>query len=375
MPSKVILGFLLPFALAAALHAGDDWPQFRGPTQQGHSDSVGLPTEWSETQNIKFKTEIPGEGWSSPVVLGDQVWITAATEAGRSLRAICVNRDTGAILHNLEVFHVEPEKKNAFNSYASPTPILEKGRVYVCFGTYGSACLDSATGQPIWKNNELKLDHKEGPGSSPILYKNLYILHCDGMDVQYVAALDKLTGKLAWKVNRSYPFGAKPADRRKAYCVPLVANVEGKDQLLSIGASRISGLDPDTGAEIWWCDIPGYSNVPRPIYADGIAYICTGFDQGELWALKIAGATGDITKTNVLWRKKGSLSQALASPGQRPHLHGLRQRHRPLPQRQNRRRNLPGPSRQRLQHLAHFRRRPDLSLQRQRRRHGHPPRR
>ncbi len=297
--------WLIPFfCLSAAAFAADNWTQFRGPTQQGFSDSTDLPTEWSESKNIKFKTDIPGEGWSSPVVLGKQIWMTTATEAGRSLRAICVDRETGKILHDIEVFHVEPDKKNGFNSYASPTPVLETGRVYLSFGNYGNACLDTATGATVWKSNELKLDHKEGPGSTPIIYKNLFILHCDGMDVQYIAALEKATGKIAWKTNRSFNFSSTPNDRRKSYCTPLVATVAGKDQLISIGASRISGYDPGTGTEIWWCNIPGYSNVPRPVYAKGIAYICTGFDQSELWALKIEGATGDIAPTGMLWKTK-----------------------------------------------------------------------
>jgi outer membrane protein assembly factor BamB len=250
-------GFLLSLALpvllvAPAARAGDDWPQFRGPTQQGVSDSVGLPVRWSETEHVKWETPIPGEGWSSPVILGGQIWLTTATDLaagptvsatndaavasaaessasnGKSLRAVCVDRDTGKIVHDVEVFAVEkPEPKNSFNSYASPTPVLEEGRVYVSFGTYGNACLDAKTGKPIWKNTELKLDHKEGPGSSPLIYKDLFLLHCDGTDVQYAVALDKNTGKVAWRTDRTTNFGNKPADIRKAYCVPLIVNVSG----------------------------------------------------------------------------------------------------------------------------------------------------
>jgi len=205
MSYKSFATLLIFLQLAAKLQAGENWPEFRGPGQQGHSDSTGLPVKWSETENIRFKTAIPGEGWSSPVVWGRQVWMTTATGNGRSLRALCVDRDTGKILHDVEVFRVErPEQKNSFNSYASPTPVLERGRVYVSFGTNGSACLDTRSGRILWKNQELRLDHKEGAGSSPIIYGNYFILHCDGMDVQYVAGLDKNTGRLAWKALRSY---------------------------------------------------------------------------------------------------------------------------------------------------------------------------
>ena len=297
--------FIFP-ALPSA--AGEHWPQFRGPGQQGHADSTGLPQTWSETQNVKFRTPIPGEGWSSPVVWGKQVWMTTATDGGHSLRAVCVDRDTGAIVHNVEVFRVEKlAPKNSFNSYASPTPVLEAGRVYVSFGTYGNACLNAATAKPIWKSTELKLDHKEGPGSSPVLYKNLFILHCDGMDVQYVVALDKHTGKIAWKTDRKTDFGNKPGDLRKAYSVPLLINENGRDRMISVGAYRVFCYDPSDGKEIWSCAIPGFSNVPRPVYRDGVVYVCTGYMTPELWAIRTGGG-GDVTPSHVLWKFKQGVS-------------------------------------------------------------------
>ena len=292
---------LLP---AAAARAGDNWPEFRGPTQQGHGDSTGLPVKWSETQGVRFKTPIPGEGWSSPVVWGEQVWMTTATDGGHSLRAVCVGRNVGKILHDVELFRVEKlQPKNSFNSYASPTPVIEEGRVYVSFGTDGNACLDTTTGKPVWTSQELKLDHKEGPGSSPILHKDLFILHCDGMDVQYVAALNKHTGKLAWKTTRTTDFGNRPGDLRKAYNVPLIVHENGRDLMISVGAYRVFCYDPNDGSEVWSCAIPGFSNVPRPLYADGIVYVCTGFMTPELWAIR-TGGRGDVSATHVAWKLK-----------------------------------------------------------------------
>ena len=301
----------MPFLLLASLmllppasFAGEHWPQFRGPTQDGHSDVTGLPINWSETRGVKFKTPLPGEGWSSPVVWGKQVWLTTATGAGHSLRAICVDRDDGRIVHDVEVFRVDHlEPKNDFNSYASPTPVIEEGRVYVSFGSYGNACLDTSTGEPVWKSQELKLDHKEGPGSSPILYKDLFIVHCDGTDVQYVAALNKHTGKLAWKTNRRTDFGNKPGDLRKAYNVPLVIHENGRDFLISVGAYRVFCYDPNDGKELWSCGTPGFSVVPRPLYADGVVYVCTGYGTPELWAIR-TGGSGDVRDTHVLWKSK-----------------------------------------------------------------------
>jgi outer membrane protein assembly factor BamB len=325
-PARVFLSLIAFCTVTARARAGEDWPQFRGPTQQGVSDSVGLPAWWSEAEHVTWKTPIPGEGWSSPVVLGEQVWLTTATDLaagptasaandaavvaaakssaanGKSLRAVCVDRNTGKIIHDVEVFAVaKPEPKNSFNSYASPTPVLEDGRVYVSFGTYGNASLDAKTGKPVWKNADLKLDHKEGPGSSPVMYKGLFLLHCDGTDVQYAVALDKNTGKVAWRTDRTTDFGNKPGDIRKAYCVPLIVNANGRDQMVSVAAFRAFSYDPTTGKELWALDTPGYSVVPRPVYGDGLVFVCTGYNTAQLWAVDPTGS-GDVGATHVRWK-------------------------------------------------------------------------
>ncbi len=287
--------------------AGDDWPRFRGPTGQGTSDSVGLPETWSESRHVKWKTAIPGQGWSSPVILGDQIWLTTATEAGHSMRAVCVDRETGKVVRDVEVFRVAKlEPKHDFNSYASPTPVLEAGRVYVSFGNYGNACLDAATGKPVWVSHELKLQHKEGPGASPILHGEHFILHCDGTDAQYVAALDKRTGKLAWKTPRSTDFGDKPGPYRKAYSTPLIVNVGGRDLLIGTGAFRAFAYDPADGREVWSLALPGFSNVPPPVAGHGLVYLATGYNPPELWAVRPDGR-GDVGPTHVAWRATGGM--------------------------------------------------------------------
>ena len=269
-----------------------------------HADEAKVPSQWSETQNVKWKTPIPGLGWSSPVILDKQIWLTTATEDGKSLRAVCVDPETGKIIHDVEVFRVEAlQPKNSLNSYASPTPVLETGRVYVSFGTYGNACLDTATGQPIWKNTDLKLDHMEGPGASPILWGDYYVLHCDGRDVQYLAELDKKSGAVVRKVQRSYPMNTLRPDQRKAFDIPTVVNIGGKDQLISVAGFCAYGYDPADGRELWHLGLTGWSNVPRPVYRDGIAYISTGYMEAELWAVKI-DATGPGGTPPVLWKWK-----------------------------------------------------------------------
>ena len=168
MRTRLVVALLLLWT-AFPRAASENWPEWRGPGQQGHSAATGLPTVWSETQNVRWKTAIPGQGWSSPVIWGERVWFTTAMEEGRSLRALCVSKESGNILHDIEVFRVErPPRKNSYNSYASPSPVIEEGRVYVCFGAMGSACIDTKTAQVVWRNEELRVEHYEGPGATPI---------------------------------------------------------------------------------------------------------------------------------------------------------------------------------------------------------------
>jgi outer membrane protein assembly factor BamB len=301
--SKFLIFAVLLFAAMMA-RGNDNWPQFRGANWDAHSDSTGLATEWSESKNVKWKTVLPGEGWSSPVIWAGQIWMSTALDQGHSLRVLCVDQTSGKIVHDIEVFHVEhPPPKHEFNSYASPTCVLEAGRVYACFGTCGSACLDSFTGKPIWVNHELTCDHLNGPGSSPIIFENLYLLCCDGVDVQYVAALDKNTGKLAWKTERTFDHHAMAPDLRKAYNTPLVVHYDGRDELISVGAHRFYCYDVHTGQELWYCDQPGFSCVSQPLFADGVAYLSSGFGKADLWAIRADGS-GDVGKTHVMWKFK-----------------------------------------------------------------------
>lgn len=294
---------VLLWTLAAGdlMEGAGTWPQFRGPDGQGRSSARNLPLRWSENENLSWKTPIPGRGWSSPVVDQGEVWLTTATDGGKSLRAVAVNFADGRIRKNVALLHLEdPPTINPKNSYASPTPVVEEGMLYAHFGTFGTVCLDTKTSSIVWTNQDLRLDHKEGPGGSPILYGNLMIFHCDGMDVQYVAALNKRTGKLAWKTSRPSELPENP-DYRKAYCTPLVVRAAGRDQLISPGADWVVAYDPATGEEIWRVRYQGFSNVPRPIAGDGRVFICTGYMKPQLWAIEPTGQ-GDITKSHVRWR-------------------------------------------------------------------------
>lgn len=281
------------FLLLSLLLVMQDWPQFRGPTGQGVSDEKGLPLTWSETKNVRWKVAIPGRGWSSPVIQGDRIWLTTATEEGKSLRAIAVDRNTGAILQNVEVFHLKSAKlTNSKNSFASPTPVVEGDRVYLHFGAFGTACI-TQSGEIVWKTR-LEYDNgQHGTGGSPVIYEDLLILSCDGNDVQFVVALDKATGKVRWK---------KMREGYQAYTTPLVVSLPGGDQVISPGALRAIAYEPRTGKEIWQVKYgEGFSNVPRPVYGVGLVFICTGFQQASLLAIKPDGH-GDITKSKIEWR-------------------------------------------------------------------------
>lgn len=284
--------------------ATENWAEFRGSAGDGRSDATGLPREWSETKNVVWKTAIHGRGWSSPVVWGKQIWLTTGTPDGKDLSVLCLDKDSGKILVDHKLFQVEKpdELWRKFNSYASPTPVLEEGRVYVHFGTYGTACLDSKTGQPIWTRNDLPCNHWRGAGSSPILWKDLLILTFDGYDVQYVTALDKKTGKTIWKTDRSHDFGTKDGDQKKGYSTPLILDVGGKPQLITSASAATMALDPATGSEIWRVTYKGHSPASRLIAGHGLVYFTTGAG-GEILAVKPDGS-GDVTSTHVAWRAK-----------------------------------------------------------------------
>lgn len=291
---------------STALAISEEWTQFRGPSQ-GHSTAKGLPTEWSETKNIKWKTVLPGTGWSSPVVKGNQIWMTTATEEGVSLRLLCCDLESGKLLMDIEVFRNEaPPIIHKRNSYASPTPIIDGDRIYADFGEWGIACLSTKDGKKIWENRELKVDRQNGPGGCAALYKDMLLIACDGMDQQYGVAIDKNTGQIRWKTKRSGEarYMVKPPDMRKAYGTPIVFQLEGRPQALTCGAFRLYSHDPDNGQELWTLDYNGFSNVPIPVFDGKQIYVCSGFTKGEIWAIKPQGLQGDVTETHVVWKQK-----------------------------------------------------------------------
>jgi len=303
-----ILSLALATLAIGAGRANDRWPQFRGPNGDGHSDSNGLPLNWSETENVKWKAAIHGKGWSSPVVWGDQVWLTTATEDGHELFVVCVDRDSGNILRDQKIFEVEkPQFCHAFNSYASPTPVIEEGRIYVSFGSPGTACLETKTGKVLWERRDFVCNHFRGAGSSPILYGDLLIINFDGSDHQFVVALDKQTGKTVWRRERSIDFkdldsDGKPqteGDLRKAFATPQVAGLDGQPVLISQGAKAAYAYEPLTGREIWRVEErTSHSAGTRPVVGHGMIFVPTGWSNGEILAIK-PGKAGEVIDANA----------------------------------------------------------------------------
>lgn len=321
---------LLASLLTLRLAAGTDWPEFRGPFGDGHVSApgdtklIGLPLHWSETNNVRWKTPIPFHGQSTPVILDGQLWVTTATEEGEDLYAICLDAGTGKVIFNEKVFHNEkPEplgNGKGMNCYATPTPLLEKGRIYVHFGSAFTACLDTRTGKTLWSREDLRCRHYRGPSSSVISFEDLIILTFDGADLQYLVALDKKTGKTVWNTKRSVVWNdenvpgqmARDGDLRKAHSTPLLVTSNGKPLLLSTGAKAAYGYNPRTGEELWMVQYPDFSNAPRPVFDGKTAYIVTGMSKAELLAVKTDGK-GDVTDTGIAWRTKGHIGR-YASP-------------------------------------------------------------
>jgi hypothetical protein len=321
----------IPFfaVLLSSLAPAAEWPQWRGPDGQGHSSETGLPVTWGETENIAWKTDLPGRGWSSPVIDGAQIWITTAIETEAKpediarrlqantgdqpltllekvdLRALCVDRATGKLLQNILLLTVrEPQWVHKQNSYASPSPILDHGKLYANFGSFGSACLDTRRGKLLWTNTDpqLAVMHENGPGGSPVLWQNKLIFHLDGSDRQFAAALDGSTGKLLWKSDRSGEMNDSP-QQKKSYSTPLLLDLHGRMQLASPAANWLYLLNPATGAEV--AKVPyghlGFSLSARPVFGHGMLFLSTGAGKKEMMGIKL-----DAAEPEVVWRyKKG----------------------------------------------------------------------
>lgn len=307
------------------------WPEFRGPSGNGIVAEGPAPTKWSETENVTWKTPLPGKGWSSPVVADGQVWVTSAVEVDATeeeqlkmlkdagveerkfkelqtkkavtLKALCVDLATGRLVHDIDLASIaSPSPIHHFNSYASPTAVIDGGRIICHFGAFGTFCLNRADGAVVWKQ-VIKIEHGVGPGSSPMIHGDKVILICDGTDAQFVSALNKDTGEEVWRTPRP-EMEAETGDRKKSYSTPIfIKDGLGREQLICMSSQWLVSLAPETGIEIWRVRHgTGFSVVPRPVYGEGIVYVCTGYGKPQLWAVRVDGE-GDVTETHVVWKE------------------------------------------------------------------------
>jgi outer membrane protein assembly factor BamB len=292
-----------------------NWTHFRGSNMNGIALSENIPLKWDDS-TIRWKIKIHDNGYSSPVVYNNQIWITTAKPDGKELFAECIDFQTGKIIYDIKVFTPdEVEGKHSINTYASPTSCIEKGFVYVHYGSLGTACINTDNGSVVWKRTDFKCKFVQGAASSAIIYKNLLILHFEGVDARYIVALDKSNGKLIWRSDRpAEPYKKLSEIGRKAYITPIIINVKGSDMLISNGSAVCIAYDPGTGKEIWRVVNGAESTVAMPFTENGVVYWYAGFmvdTDGtkftELLAVNPVG-NGDITATNILWKKHDELS-------------------------------------------------------------------
>jgi hypothetical protein len=275
-----------------------------------------LLLQFSLTTNLRWRTEIPGKGWSSPVVADGRIWVTTAitsshanAEGGRregtpdevTFRALAVDASTGKLVHRIELgTSADPQSIHPLNTYASPTPVLSAGRVFCDFGNYGTWCLDGSTGEKLW-HRKFVVDYEVGPGSSPVVCGDLLVLVCDGGDQQFIVALNQASGEVVWKTPRP-PIRAESSERRKSFSTPLVIEVAGAQQIVVPGAQWIAGYDPTDGREIWRVDHgSGFSLSARPVFSQGLVIFSTGYMKPELVAVRPDGQ-GDVSESHIAWR-------------------------------------------------------------------------
>jgi outer membrane protein assembly factor BamB len=307
---NVLLQTAVTLGVAGFVSNANDlnWPEFRGPRGDGVTTSRNLPLRWTETEGVRWKTPIHGRAWSSPVIWENQVWLTTASEDGRQLSVVGVDKAQGNVFLDKKLFDIEkPQFAHKFNTYASPTPAIENGRLYVSFGSPGIACLDTKSGQVLWERRDFECNHFRGAGSSPILYQDRLFLNFDGSDHQFIVALDKKTGKTLWRQERSIDFkdlkpDGKPdadGDWRKAYATCQIASFNGVTTLLSQGAKAFYAYNPNTGDELWRLEErQSHSGGTRPVVGHGLVYFPSGWSVGLTLAVK-PGKTGEVLDANI----------------------------------------------------------------------------
>lgn len=298
-----------------------NWPQWRGPSENGAALYGTPPVEFSETKNVKWKTEIPGKGHATPIVWGDQIIVltavptdrkpaqgeakqengrlgppSSATEFIHKFQVISVDRKTGKIQWERTVKEEIPmERTHNLGSWASNSPVTDGENIYAYFGSRGLFCLDFK-GNILWERDfgQLEMVMSFGEGNSPSVYQDKIVVVWDHEAESFIVALDKNTGKDVWKVER---------EEKSSWASPLIVEVNGKAQVITSATNRVRSYDLETGDLVWECSGLTRNVIPNPVYADGILYVMSGYRGNALFAIDLARAKGNITDTDViLWK-------------------------------------------------------------------------
>lgn len=314
---KIICSIIAGLFILSYTTSAQNWTHFRGSNLDAHAGVEKAPLQWSDSTNVLWKVPVKGLGWSSPVVFGKQVWLTSAAKDGTEFYTLCFDLETGKLLYEKTLFtSAEPQKIHSTNSYATPTPAIENGFVYVHFGTFGTACINTDNFEVVWKRDDMKCEHMQGPASSLLLHNNLLIVHLEGTQDPYVAALDKHTGETVWKSIRPKEF-YDPLEPvyRKSYQTPIVINVKGRELLISNSAFMCFAHDVNTGEVVWTMEYGYDSTVSQPLYYNGLVFVNSGWifeDNKPFFTRQYAidpTGKGDITKTHVKWMYQDEVPQ------------------------------------------------------------------
>jgi outer membrane protein assembly factor BamB len=296
---------LLPglLALTLTVRAGlpevavNDWPWWRGPTLDGKSRDWQAPTKWTTTQNVLWRAPVPGRGHSSPVLWGERIFLTTADEQGQTQSVLAFDRKSGKALWSTVAHKGGLPRKHGKNTHASATLACDGERVYAAFINHDALHLSALDldGKIAWQKEAGGFQSEHGYGSSPLLHGSLVIVLGDSRKDNFVAGLDRATGKVVWKTART------TTGKHGGYATPVVATLAGKSQLILTGYHQVTSYDPDTGKLIWSCDGPSEVTACTAACGDGIVFATGGFPEKELLAIRADGR-GDVTRTHLLWK-------------------------------------------------------------------------
>ena len=317
MPTKILYSVALFFLFISLNSFGQNWTHFRGSNMDGHAKVKKAPLHWSDSTNIVWKVPVKGKGWSSPVVYGNQIWLTSAAKDGKEFYTLCFDLKTGKKLSENTIFTAEdPQRIHGTNSYATPTPCIEEGFVYVHYGTFGTACINTETFETVWKREDMKVNHMQGPASSPILHKDMLIVHLEGTEDPYVVTLNKRTGETIWKsVRPAEVYDPLEPVYRKSYQTPIVIEADGKELLISNAAYLCFAHDVNTGEVVWTIEYGYDSTVSQPLYWNGLVFVNSGWvflDNTPYFTRQYAvdpTGKGDVTETHVKWMYEDEVPQ------------------------------------------------------------------